>query len=83
MNSLVLFEFTVDEPEPGVRVPLPIKSPRYAIGMGPLQVERECTTGSVYPNLPLSNNIKTLAKQEAFKKCWAHSPLRAAARSLF
>jgi len=27
--------------------------------------------------------LKKLLKQEAFEKCWAHSPLRVAARRLF
>jgi len=26
---------------------------------------------------------RSITKQEAFEKCWAHSPLRAAARRLF
>ena len=29
------------------------------------------------------NFFYLLNKQEAFEKCWAHSPLRAAARGLF
>ena len=28
-------------------------------------------------------NLELLQQQEAFEKCWAHSPLRAAARRLF
>jgi len=31
----------------------------------------------------LRTNTYYLVKQEAFEKCWAHSPLRAAARRLF
>ena len=29
------------------------------------------------------SKIDAIGKQEAFEKCWAHSPLRAAARRLF
>jgi len=28
-------------------------------------------------------NVRYFSEQEAFEKCWAHSPLRAAARRLF
>jgi len=29
-----------------------------------------------------SNSVYTMYKQEAFENCWAHSPLRAAARRI-
>jgi len=35
--------------------------------------------GQVHPEIPLLREIIKKLKQEAFEKCWAHSPLRAAA----
>jgi len=31
----------------------------------------------------INTGMTALLQQEAFEKCWAHSPLRAAARRLF
>jgi len=41
------------------------------------------TIFAVFDLSPLSLWINLFFKQEAFEKCWAHSPLRAAARRLF
>ena len=43
---------------------------------------RQPSTVGLLPVCSLLNTF-TLLKQEAFEKCWAHSPLRAAARRLF
>jgi len=41
-------------------------------------------TGHLYVNSPeLTLTLTLNGKQEAFEKCWANSPLRAAARRLF